>query len=1502
MEASLRGSRLSLQQERLWTFYQGSPSQGYVTQGMVVVEGPLRVERLRAAVQQLVERHEILRTVFRALPGMDVPMQVVGDAEFVWCHTSLEPSSEQEQQQAVELMFTSLQEEPLDLQHGPALHVHVVTSPARHSFIIVRLPALCADNFTLPALVAELARAYEGQSTVDEEEEPLQYADVAAWQNELLQEEEAREHDTFWHHMNLASLETLRLPHELQMEKSVLTPEAYALSRDVACEQALTDAAAQLNVSKESLLLAAWQLFLARLTNQEDLVTGVAYSGRSYEELQCALGLYTRVIPFPTVVDPLTSFAQLARQVDLTAKEIEQRQLYFTWAQMQSASPTIVPTTFAYLADVNTIEATDLRFRLINITSHTEPFVLKLEVVDHHGSLQMQLHFDRNHFARQTIISFATLFVTLLEQALSQLDTPVQELRLLSTEQEVQILQQFSGEAINFPARTLVDFFEQQVECVPDAPAVTSGGVTLSYRQLNAWANRLAWTLRERGVRANVLVGLCTQRSVEMLVGLLAILKAGGAYMALDPQLPTSRLQYQLQDAQALLVVSQVSVQDVLADIQVDVVQLESFQQEDDASHEENLAVDIKQEDLAYVIYTSGSTGVPKGVLIQHSNVSNYIQALCKQLAWQPGWQFATVSTLAADLGNTVIFGSLITGGCLHILDYETVTSAQRWSDYVRSHPIDVLKIVPSHMSALLVASDQSELSTLLPRKQLIMGGEALSASLLARLVQPGVTCEIINHYGPTETTIGVLVNQLGSVLEEWTQQREAVIPIGRPLSNIEVAIVNAGGQLMPTGVAGELYIAGAGVSRGYLNQPEQTAAHFVEVSWGNRTSKRYYRTGDLAKYREDGTIEFVGRVDTQVKIRGYRVELGEIERVLGEHEQVRESVVLLREDNPGEQRLIAYVVPKTQAKVESAALLEFVQQCLPGYMVPGAVVIMTTLPLTPNGKIDRRHLPEPEEIIPAVSQQYEAPHNQVEETLASIWEEVLNMPRVSVRDNFFTLGGHSLLATQIISRIRTAFGVELPILKLFEEPTVVGVAQHISELLMQGGDGVEEQGQHKDILPVARDQALPLSFAQQRLWFLDQLQPGSLAYNKHFALRLSGELNCDALEASLSEIVRRHESLRTTFSMEGEQPVQVIHEAHPLHLERITLLEESEAAREEKAQQLIKRCVEQPFDLTRGPLLRAHLFQLEETEHVMVLTMHHIVSDAWSNAIFMRELTQLYAAFVKGESANLPELSIQYADFAAWQQQWIQGPVLEKHLAYWREQLRNVAMLDLPIDRARPVVPSGHGLHVPFTFSSELQDKLNALSQESGTTLFMTLLAAFQVLLARYSGQTDIAVGSPIANRSHTEIEGLIGFFVNMLVLRSNLSENPTFAQILNQVWETTLQAFAHQDLPFERIVEELQPDRDLSINPLYQVSFSLQNTPLAQLDLPGITFQPIVSLEATTKVDLELHMWESPEGLQGTLIYNMDLFVPSTIENLIEHFQILIRGYLFRSEQRDW
>ncbi len=772
-----------------------------------------------------------------------------------------------------------------------------------------------------------------------------------------------------------------------------------------------------------------------------------------------------------------------------------------------------------------------------------------------------------------------------------------------------------------------------------------------------------------------------------------------------------------------------------------------------------------------------------------------------------------------------------------------------------------------------------------MPKERLILGGERLRRDLITRIEQSKPTCRIFNHYGPTEATIGVSTCEVGGVSACLDS---AFLPIGRPLPNATIYILDERMEPQPAGVTGQLWIGGAGVARGYLNLPELTNQRFVTDPFVDSPTARLYQTGDLARFLSDGNIEFLGRRDDQFKLRGFRVELGDIESVLNEHPDVAQCVVKLREDRPGDQRLVAYCVAAADTHLNFAALRSHLATRLPEYMIPATLVVLDKLPLTPSGKIDRRSLPVPDASRPQLDAGYIAPRNPIEQQLVSIWCEVLELEAVGVQDNFFALGGHSLLAMRLHARIASLWQIDLPLRRLFEAPTIAGLASEI-ETLRRGG----VLSSSATLTRVDHDQLdhRPLSFAQQRLWFLEQMEPERTAYNLPYAWRLQGPLDIEALRRALEEVVRRHEPLRTSFAMIDGQPVQRIGTIDRFDL---PLQDLSSLPPQQRQAEIVERCrleAERPFDLSGDLLLRAALLRLSGDEHVLLLTMHQIASDDWSVDVVLDELSKLYEAFQLGRPSPLVGLPMQYVDYAYWQRESLQGELEQRLLDYWCEQLRDAPpTLELPTDRPRPGSQTYHGARESVMLADDLNDSIRRLGQHEGTTTFMTLLAVFQLFLGRLSGQQDLVVGSPIAGRSRTELESLVGLFLNILPLRTDLSGNPTFRGLLSRVRETTLGAYDHQDLPFERLVEALQQERRLDRTPVFQVLFNGLNFGQSKWELSSVSTERISLDEADTKFDLTMYLDERDQGISLQLVYNADLFSRERMVCLLQQYQHLL------------
>ncbi|HEY7770659.1 amino acid adenylation domain-containing protein, partial [Longimicrobium sp.] len=974
----------------------------------------------------------------------------------------------------------------------------------------------------------------------------------------------------------------------------------------------------------------------------------------------------------------------------------------------------------------------------------------------------------------------------------------------------------------------------------------------------NARANQLAHHLAARGVGPETRVAICLERGPELVVSLLAVLKAGGAYVPLDPDYPAERLAFMLADSGAPLLLTRLPLPAGLAPHAAQVVCLDANRERIEAQSARAPAAGVLPDSLAYVIYTSGSTGRPKGVLVPHRGVGNLAYAQARRFGIDGSSRVLQFASFSFDAAVAELFDALLAGATLVMAPREALLPGPGLLETLRRGRVTVATLPPSVLS-ILPPDDLPELRTV------VSAGEAVDVATVERWSRGRA---FVNAYGPTETTVCATSAHCAADGRAPT--------IGRPLENVLVYVVDAAGRPAPVGVAGELYVGGVGVARGYLGQPGLTAEKFVPDPFGTEAGARLYRTGDRVRWRESAVLEFIGRVDEQVKVRGFRIEPGEIEAALSAHAEVRAARVIVREDAPGEKRLVAYVV----GGVEAAGLRAHLRESLPEYMVPTAFVALEQLPLTPNGKLDVGALPAPE--LAPDADRHVAPRSPGEEVLAGIWAEVLRLERVGVEDSFFELGGHSLLATRVMSRIREVFAVELPLRALFEGPTVAELAVRVEEMRRA------ELPVLPPVVPVERTGALPPSFAQERLWFIDRLEPGSAVYNMPMARRLAGPLNAAALERALGEIVRRHEALRTVFAEVDGSPAQVVAPFAGFALPVEDLSGLGEADREEAVRRRAGEEARRPFDLAAGPLFRAALLRLGAEDHVLLVGMHHIVSDGWSMGVLNRELSALYAAYREGRESPLPELPVQYADYAVWQREQLTGEVLDRQLAYWRERLAGAPeLLELPTDHPRPPVQTHRGATVPVELSPELLERLQRLGRSEGATLYMVALAAFQVLLGKYAGSDDVVVGSPIAGRARSEVEGLIGFFVNTLVLRTDLSGDPGFREVLRRGREVTLGAYEHQEVPFEKLVAELSPERSLSHSPLFQVSFTLDNAQGAGGGLGGLAVQGVGTDFEAAKFDLSLSLTAAAQGLRGALNYGTDLFERGTIERMLGHLE---------------
>jgi amino acid adenylation domain-containing protein len=1229
-------------------------------------------------------------------------------------------------------------------------------------------------------------------------------------------------------------------------------------------------------------LFAGFAALLHRYTGRDDLPVGTPIANRDRVETEGLIGFFVNTLVLRGDLSGDPSFWDLLVRTRETVLEAFahpdlpfERLVEELQPDRDLAHTPLFQVLFAFQSMPLEARAPDgLTLEALTADAGKSMFDLTLTLEEMQGRVAGFFEYNTDLFDAVRMRRMACHFEALLAAAAEDPGCRVSALPLLASAERHQIAVEWTDTAREGVREARVhELFEAWAARAPDAVAAICGNERTTYRDLNTRANRLARVLVRAGVGPEVRVGICLDRSLDMLASLLAVWKAGAAYVPMDLAYPEERLAFMLADSGAEVLLAGPEVPESLYGHVRTVVRPDEVGADGGT---ENLGLRGSARDLAYVIYTSGSTGKPKGVAIAHASVAELLE-------WARGvFPAADLSGVLAstsicfDLSIFELFLPLATGG--------TVILAESALDLPRlpaAGQVSLINTVPSAMAELL-RSDSVPPTV----RTVNLAGEALRRGLAEQIYRTAGVERLFNLYGPSEDTTYstfVLVDRHGT----------GAPTIGRPVANTRAYVVDARGSLLPGGVPGELWIAGEGLARGYLGRPDLTAERFVPDPFEG-AGTRLYRTGDLARWAPDGELEFLGRIDHQVKVRGFRIELGEVEAALESHPAVERSVVMV---SPEGQSLSAWIVAREP--VPSSDLRAFLRSRLPEYLVPANFIALDRLPLTPNGKIDRRTLAAraPQRTTAA---EWTPPRTPTEEILAGIWERVLRIEAVGAHDSFFDLGGHSLLATQMMSRVREAFAVELPLRALFEVPTVAGLAAKI-----EAARAAERGAVAPPILHVSRQEPLPLSFGQQRLWFLDQLEPGNAAYNMPWAMRLAGSLHPGALVASLREVVHRHEALRTVFHLpEGEdEPVQRILSAEPVPLPLVDLASLPHGERTAEARRLAAAEARRTFDLTRGPLLRAALLRLAAEEHVLLLTLHHIVSDGWSMGVLAREVAALYDAFAAGRAAELPELPVQYADYAAWQRAWLAGDVLATQLAYWRSALAGAPpLLDLPTDRPRPPVQTFRGARRTLILPAALAEDVRELARSRGITGFMVLLAALQTLLHRTSGQSMVPVGSPIANRNRLEIEGLIGFFANTLVLAVDLAGEPSFEDLLDRVRDAALGAYAHQDLPFEKLVEELAPERNLAHAPLFQVLLSFQSAaaPVTPSAAGGLVLSSVEADMAAAKFDLTLGVEERGRSLAAALEFNTDLFDPATAGRLLEQFRDLLEAALAAPAER--
>jgi amino acid adenylation domain-containing protein len=1392
-----------------------------------------------------------------------------------------------------------------DLSSGPLFRVALLRLARDEYVLVITAHQIVCDGWSMGLLFQLLKQGYDAISNGRPALLPelsVQYGDYAYWQRQWLQGKTLESLLLYWKNQ----LAGLSLVTELPSDRSRPAIQEFRGKRQyLAISEKVIRALREMCGESISLfvpMLAAFYVLLHRYTDQEDLTVGSPWMNRHHHpEIQQLIGFFVNTLVLRARVSGDFTFGELLQSVRDTLRaatdhqEVPFEKIVEEFQQVRDLSRNpLFQVMFAFqtFAAPN-LNLAGLTTEIVDVDTGTSKFDLTLSLAEHDGNLCGFFEYNTDLFDQSTVERMIGHFQNLLDAIVVDPDQSIAVLPILTEAERHQILVEWNDTAADYPRdKCIHQLFEEQVERTPEAIAVEFADQQITYGALNRRANQLAHYLISLGIGPEKLVGICVERSIEMVVGLLGIMKAGGAYVPLDPAYPEERLRFMIQDAQlSVLLTTETLAEDrewlVLSEVEGTVpgdsavVCLDrdwpviAQQQAGDPKQS------VKSDNLAYVIYTSGSTGRPKGVPIEHRSVINCLHSLSERLRFNHRDVLLAVTTISFDISVLELFLPLIIGGKVVVASRDQAGDGTELGSILANSAITALQATPSTWRLLTEAGWEGS-----PGFKILCGGEAMTRDLAEALLTRG---EVWNLYGPTESTIWSTVHKV--------EPAEGSVLIGRPIANTRIYILDSHLQPVPIGVHGDLYIGSDGLARGYWNKLETTAESFIPDPFSNQASARLYRTGDRARYRPDGTIEFLGRTDNQVKIRGHRIELGEIESVLMQHSAVNQAVVVpfdefVRDpENPkskieNPKSLIAYVVSQDKPEPTISELRYFLQSKLPDYMLPSSFVFLDALPMTSNGKLDRKALPPPDGDRPLLDQGFVEPRTEIEELVAQVWREVLKRHSIGIYDNFFDLGGHSLLATRVVARLQSTFHVDLALRKLFERPTVAGLAEHIDTLRRSSVGTV-----NTPITPVPRNQPLPLSFSQRRLWYLQKVDSNLSAYNIPAAFRIKGDLDRGALERALNEVIARHEVLRSYVKEIEGQPRQEDTPSLRISLPLIELIDLSGDEAEAEVSRLFHADAHQLYDLSKAPLLRAMLAKLPADEHVLILNFHHIVTDGSSLAIFYRELGLFYEAAREGKKASLPPLPIQYGDFAACQLEWLKSDTFDNQIAYWKRQLANLpGAVELPSDFERPAMLSYHGTRVARQLSEKSTVALKTFSRQHGATMFMTLFATFSMLLSRITGQEDIVVGSTIAGRNRPETEGLIGFFINALPLRSDLSGDPTFTMLLQRIREICLDAYTHQEMPFEKIVEELRPSRDPGHNPIFDILFNVADVSERALALTGCEVIKLASPASEAKFDIVLHAPEADGRIGLAALYNTALFREERIAFLLEQWATLL------------
>ena len=1511
---------LSFSQQRLWFLDQLDPGKSYYNIPAVVrFKGILDTIALEKGINQIILRHEVLRTTFKQIYNSssreNTVIQVIKPFNYdvlpVLDMTYLDKNNRDEFM--MEWLHVEIKK-PFDLSSGPVMRCKLGKLDTDDYIFVVTTHHIVTDDWSFGIFINELAILYSNFISSSDAKYvlpalPIQYADFSAWQRSWLTDDTLRIQIDFWKEALENTSFMLEIPTDRPRPPvQTYRGQVFSNSLDEYMSSKIRNLLKEAHSTLFMVLMAAFQTLLYRYSSQETFLIGTPIANRTRLETEKLIGFFVNTLVIRADINSDLSFRQLINQIrnfSLSAYAHQDLPFEMLVDQIQTDRDLSHSPLFQVMFVLQNSPRkplsikTDLVIDLIDIYDAVARYDITLTVVEDEDRINFSFDYNADLFTDETIKYMAQHFIRIIESATDDPDILISQIKLLDGEEEQKILYSWNDSENEFPQELCAhQLFEIQADRHPDQIALIYSGEVrkeFTYREIEERSNQLAQYLCLSGIGPESLVAICVERSELILVSLLGVLKCGGAYLPIDPEYPKDRIEFMLKDSQPSVILTQERLLDQLSFNDFKYILLDRDKDQINKQQVIRVEKSVQSDNMAYVIYTSGSTGKPKGVILQHKGLVNLVLGQTSAFGVEYHDRVFQFASFSFDAAVSEIFMALAVGATLCITIQSVMTSPKELSKIINNEKISVITLPPSLLNIL-------EPGDLPGVRILISAGEACPKEVGRKWCQGR---KMFNAYGPTETTIGPTYYPVMNISED-----SKTIPIGKPIQNMKVYVLDGNQIPLPIGIPGELYIGGVGVGREYLNRKELTAEKFLPNPFIKGHNSRIYRTGDRVRWLRDGNLEFLGRMDEQVKIRGLRIELGEIESDISLYPGISQSVVIVREKLTIGKQLVGFIKASDKEKIDISHLRSFLKDKLPDYMVPSAYIFLDNFPLTPNGKIDKKALillSDKNEQL-QLSNQFESPRTPEEEIIVDVYSEVLGIERIGIRDNFFELGGHSLLATQVISRLSNIFEIEIPLRMIFEFPEPAILSSQIKEL-----NSSSFANKTISIKPQKRtfdnnaNIVSPLSFAQQRLWFLEQFDPDNRSYNLPVSVRINGELDYNALLESINFLVKRHESLRTKFvtSLDGVGEQIVLPELN-LPLEKISMEQFPLNSREAEARKLVQILIQNSFNLSEGPLIRFYVLTLTPNENVLLITMHHIISDGWSLNILVQELFDFYFAFHKQDLdylENYPSLLIQYVDFSIWQREWFSDQRLEAEFLYWEVKLKDLPpFLNLPIDRTRPAMQTFSGKTIGFEIPALTSEKVHSYSIQIGVTPFMTLMSVFELLLFRYTGQEDFAIGTPIANRNYVELEGLIGFFVNTLIIRSDIPNTKSFSELVNYVRDTLLGAFSHQEIPFEMLVDRLQVDRNISHSPVFQVVFTMQSNPQVN-NLTASKELFIQSFEADlaiSKYDLTFSIFDSQERITGSIEYNTSLFDDYRIQLMAGHFLNLIEDVLSRPNEK--